>query len=194
VTSSFNGPDYDTLYDRPSTEQSPPPVEAALAAELLAMTAEDHRTQAGGVGGTFEEQLAWRRVTARNGDRLREIMTEHGWPTQALVGAEASRCAWLIAQHADRQLDVQRKALALLERAVEQGAAGDPEGPRQIAFLHDRVLVNEGRRQLYGTQIAGVIDGAPVPWPCEDPENLDRRRTEVGIEPFDVHVRRFAPG
>lgn len=35
------------------------------------------------------EQLAWRRLTARHGDRLGEIMDEYGWPTAELVGEEA---------------------------------------------------------------------------------------------------------
>lgn len=64
--------------------------------------------------------------------------------------------------------------------------------PREPAFLRDRTLVNEGRKQIYGTQIAGVEDGLPVPWPCEEPERVDELRAEVGIEPFDEYVARFS--
>ncbi|MFD5780205.1 DUF6624 domain-containing protein [Streptomyces sp. NPDC126933] len=53
-------------------------------------------------------------------------------------------------------------------------------------------LVNEGRKQVYGTQIAGVKDGSPIPWPCEEPERMDELRVEVGIEPFDEYVAKFA--
>ncbi|MFF2012244.1 DUF6624 domain-containing protein [Streptomyces sp. NPDC058195] len=162
---------------------------AALAAELTDMAAADHRATVLAHSDDFAEQLAWRRLTARHGDRLGEIMDEYGWPTAELVGEEAARAAWLIAQHADRQLDVQRRALRLLRTAVEAGAAA----PRELAFLRDRTLVNEGSRQIYGTQIAGVKDGAPVPWPCEEPARMDELRAEVGIEPFDVYVARFAP-
>lgn len=162
---------------------------SGLAAELTRMAEEDHLTSADGLSDDFARQLAWRRLTARHGDRLAEIMDEHGWPTPALVGAEASRAAWLIAQHADRQLDVQRRALALMEQAAETGGAD----PAQVAFLRDRTYVNEGREQLYGTQIAGVRDGEPVPWPCVDPARMDERRAEVGIEPFAVHTARHAP-
>lgn len=102
--------------------------------------------------------------------------------------APAYRAAWLIAQHADRQLDVQRRALQLMQQAVSAGAAS----PRELAFLHDRTRVNEGRKQTYGTQIAGVKDGAPVPWPCEEPERMDELRVEVGIEPFDEYVAKFS--
>ncbi|MFD5689514.1 DUF6624 domain-containing protein [Streptomyces rubiginosohelvolus] len=161
---------------------------AALAVELTDMAAADHRTAVHANSAAAAEQLAWRRLTARHGDRLGEIMAEYGWPTAELVGEEAARAAWLVAQHADRQLDIQRRALQLMQQAVSAGAPG----PRELAFLHDRTRVNEGREQIYGTQIAGVKDRAPVPWPCEEPERVDELRATVGIEPFDEYVARFS--
>ncbi|WP_328742780.1 DUF6624 domain-containing protein [Streptomyces caniferus] len=161
---------------------------AALTAELIRMAEEDHAASPGANSADPAEQLAWRRLTARHGDRLRQIMDAYGWPTAELVGDEAARGAWLIAQHADRQLDVQRRALRLMEAAVAAGAAG----PRELAFLRDRTLVNEGRKQIYGTQIAGIEDGSPVPWPCDDPERMDALRAEAGIEPFKEYVAKFA--
>ncbi|MFI7345318.1 DUF6624 domain-containing protein [Streptomyces sp. NPDC049936] len=161
---------------------------AALAVELTDMAAADQRSAVCANSDDPAEQLAWRRLTARHGDRLGEIMDEYGWPTAGLVGEEAARAAWLIAQHADRQLDVQRRALQLMQQAVSAGVAS----PRELAFLRDRTLVNEGRKQVYGTQIAGVKDGAPVAWPCEEPERMDEFRVEVGIEPFDEYVAKFS--
>ncbi|MEU6171713.1 DUF6624 domain-containing protein [Streptantibioticus parmotrematis] len=161
---------------------------AAVAAELVDMAAADHGAARRANSDDPAEQLAWRRLTTRHADRLAEIMDAHGWPTAERFGADAARAAWLIAQHADRQLDVQRRALRLMEQAAAQGDVS----ARELAFLRDRVLVNEGREQIYGTQIAGVRDGAPVPWPCEDPERMDERRAEVGIPPFDEYVAQFS--
>ncbi|MYT27267.1 MULTISPECIES: DUF6624 domain-containing protein [unclassified Streptomyces] len=161
---------------------------AAVAAELVAMAAEDNAAAPRANSDDFADQLAWRRLTARHADRLTEILDAHGWPTADRFGADAARAAWLIAQHADRQLDVQRRALSLLERAVTDGLAS----PRDLAFLQDRTRVNDGREQLYGTQIAGVRNGAPIPWPCQDPESMDQRRAEVGIPPFDDYVAQFS--
>ncbi|HEX2312955.1 MAG TPA: DUF6624 domain-containing protein [Thermomonospora sp.] len=160
-----------------------------LTDELMAMAAEDHAAVHKGVSDDFAEQLEWRRLTAEHADRLARILDEHGWPAVSTVGEEAARAAWLVAQHADRQLDLQRRALALMREAVAAGEAS----VRDLAFLHDRVRVNEGRPQTYGTQIAGVRDGVPVPWPCEDPEHMDDRRAAVGIDPFAVHVAKHAP-
>lgn len=153
------------------------------------MTDEDRARQAGALSDDVAAQLAYRRVTTRNADRLVDIMAERGWPTVTLVGAEAAQRAFLVAQHADRQLDVQRRALELMGAAVDAGEAS----AQHLAMLRDRVLVNEGRPQVYGTQIANVVDGVPVPWPTEDPDGLDARRAEVGLDPFAVHVARHAP-
>ncbi|MFC7550875.1 DUF6624 domain-containing protein [Plantactinospora sp. GCM10030261] len=160
-----------------------------LAAELIELTDEDKRLQGGAFGDDYPAQLAHRRVTTRNADRLAEIMDEHGWPGVSLVGAEGARRAWLIAQHADRQLDVQRRAVRLMAAAV---AAGDAD-PGQLAMLRDRTLVNEGRPQIYGSQIAGLRDGAPVPWPSVEPDRVDEMRAEVGLDPFAAHVATHAP-
>jgi len=47
-------------------------------------------------------------VEVANTDRPRDIVAEVGWPGRALVGERAAEHAWLIAQHADHQLDSQR--------------------------------------------------------------------------------------
>lgn len=163
-------------------------VNESLARELIDMTDEDQRLVSGALGDDLEARLAYRRVTVRNADRLREILDEVGWPTISLVGAEAARRAWLVAQHADQQLPLQRRALELMAQAVERG---DAEASL-LAMLRDRVAVNEGRRQVYGTQIFRMADGTPVPWPCEDPERMDERRAAVGLEPFAAYVARYA--
>lgn len=166
--------------------------EQELAEELLALMAEQkelmQRTGAGSVGPVPPEvRREQREVFVRHADRLKDLLEVHGWPTADIVGPEAARGAWLIAQHADTQLDVQRLAVGLLREATLAGTAHR----RELAFLEDRLAVNEGRYQVYGTQIADVVDGKPVLWPCLDLDRLDERRAEVGIEPFAHNAARY---
>lgn len=128
-----------------------------------------------------------RRVDVANTDRLRAIVTKYGWPGVALVGEQGAEHAWLLAQHADHQLDSQRLFLQELEKAVAAGDAPD----RHLAYLTDRVAMNEGRPQTYGTQIRDVRNGDGVPWPIADPEQLDDRRGSVGLEPFAKYVAQW---
>ncbi|MDJ1135518.1 DUF6624 domain-containing protein [Streptomyces iconiensis] len=158
------------------------------------MRAEDEANAPRANSADLTDQLAWRRLTARHGDRLRALLEEHGgWPVPDEVGEEAATGAWLVAQHADRQLDVQRLAVRLLEQAVAEGTAG-PEGRRRLAFLRDRLHVNAGLPQKYGTQIQGLTsDGAPIPWPIENPDMLDVHRARAGIPPFATYTAAHAP-
>ncbi len=61
---------------------------AKLAEELVALSEEDSRAAYATLNSDdVDMQLAWRRLTARNGDRLNEIMDEYGWP----IGAGGGR-------------------------------------------------------------------------------------------------------
>src|ERR687894_1741011 len=168
-------------------------MDRVLAAELARMADEDQRfrSRLQGDGNEFvrridlESRMEAQRIDVSNTDRLRDIVSEHGWPGRSLVGEGGAHHAWLIAQHADRQLDFQREALELLADAVSRGEAAQ----RDLAYLTDRVRLNEGREQVYGTQIAEVKDGNGVPWPVEDPANLDARRAGVGLPPFEEYSR-----
>jgi hypothetical protein len=168
-----------------------------LADELTAMVDEQHEfvDQTGTEADASlspRQRMERRAMFVRHADRLMELLLATGrWPAKAQVGALAAQGAWLIAQHADTQLDVQRVALALLRVAVAEGTAGG-SGARELAMLEDRVAVNEGRPQTYGTQIAEVIGGRPVPWPVTEPERLDERRAGVGLEPLAESTDRSA--
>jgi hypothetical protein len=168
--------------------------DAALRAELEAMVDEQRalmeRTGGGSVGpAPVEARRERREVFVRHADRLEQLLADGGWPTPARVGEVAARGAWLVAQHADTQLSVQRLALRLLGEAAARGEAP----AQQLAMLTDRVAVTEGRHQTYGTQVADVVDGRPVLWPVTDPDRLDERRATVGLEPLATHLARYLP-
>lgn len=80
-------------------------------------------------------------------------MERRGWPTHSLVGEQAATSAWLLAQHADHDLALQRRFLDLMCAAPAGEVA-----PMHTAYLTDRVLIAEGKSQVYGTQMT-LIDG-----------------------------------
>lgn len=114
-------------------------------------------------------------------ERLKEIIDEHGWPTIDLVGRDGASAAWLIAQHADFDVAFQQRALALMTDALTD----DQVDPVDVAYLEDRVAVNRGRPQTYGTQIR-CLDGRPEPaTPIVEAASVDARRVEVGLDPLE---------
>src|SRR3546814_810989 len=135
----------------------------------------------------------WDAVDVSNQERLAEIFDEHGWPGWSLVGQDGSTAAWAIVQHADLDLDFQRRGLELLEAAVDAGDAS----PGDLAYLTDRVLVAEGKPQVYGTQWGLSVIGEPEPrTPIEDEANVDDRRAAAGLSTLDEYVEELqsAPG
>jgi hypothetical protein len=117
---------------------------------------------------------------------LKEVVAAHGWPGASLVGTDGAHAAWLLAQHADADPAFQRQCLGLIGAAVEAGEASLLE----YAYLTDRVLLAEGRPQVYGTQVTRR-DGAWVPRDLRDPELVDERRTATGLEPLAEYLERF---
>lgn len=120
------------------------------------------------------------KVDQRNTARLKDLILEHGWPTEAEVGEEAANGAWLLVQHADKDPEFQKQALELLKKAVAKGQASK----RNLAFLIDRVQVNSGLPQTFGTQFHGGPDGKLVPHPIADKRKLDKLRKSHDLEPF----------
>jgi hypothetical protein len=53
------------------------------------------------------------------------------------------------------------------------------------------VRVHAGQPQLYGTQFT-VTGGELDPFPIEDPQRLDERRAQTGLEPFAAYEARHA--
>ena len=118
-------------------------------------------------------------VHRENAMALNEIIAIHGWPGISLVGLEGCRVAWLIAQHSICTPELQRRFLHLLTIASESGDA--PK--RQVALLTDRVRFNEDRPQVYGT-VFDWNEKGELRCDIEDPENLDERRSTVGLPLF----------
>jgi Family of unknown function (DUF6624) len=151
-----------------------------LRAELLRRVEKDQ------VARKALDADAMREADGENLPWLKEVVAAHGWPGASLVGADGAHAAWLLAQHADAEPAFQRQCLGLIGAAVEAGEASLLE----YAYLTDRVLLAEGRSQVYGTQVTRR-DGAWVPRDLRDPELVDERRAAAGLEPLAEYLQRF---
>lgn len=56
-------------------------------------------------------------------------------------------------------------------------------------MLEDRVALGQGKKQIYGNQI-GVFQesGESYVLPLEDPDNVDKRRSEVGLGKLQNYI------
>src|ERR1039457_4324269 len=99
-----------------------------------------------------------------NTARLKEIIKQYGWPAPELVGSDGAFAMWLLVQHSEPEF--QEQVLPLV-----RGAYLARKLPGQCyALLLDRVLVRQGKPQVYGSQ------GRPISeWKDHVPA-LDRAR------------------
>ncbi|WP_333592552.1 DUF6624 domain-containing protein [Brevundimonas sp.] len=109
-------------------------------------------------------------------DELISMVPPQGWFLKSVYGEEAAGAAFLIVQHSG--LEHWRRFVPVLEPLV---ASGEVDGEK-FGLMYDRLALNEGRPQRYGTQMtckAGkwVIDRDNL----EDPENADARRAAMGF-------------
>lgn len=118
---------------------------------------------------------------------VRLLLAQHGWPGNQRVGRDGAQAAWLLVQHADHDVQFQADCLKLLRAAVER----DDASRQHLALLTDRVLVGQGKPQIYGTQFTQSRDGNYVPRLIEDPARVDERRSALGLPTLAEYERRL---
>jgi hypothetical protein len=138
----------------------------ALRRELLNMASIDQALRGEMVRKGFdvhdgELESRMAATDAHNTTRVQEIIKRYRWPGPDLVGIDGTEAAFLIALSG-----------------------------QSYALLLDRILVREGKPQVYGTQARDWRQWAtnvPTFEPIEDEVNVDQRRAQVGLPPLSEY-------
>jgi len=119
--------------------------------------------------------------------RLEEIFQKYGYPGYSLVGETGSQNFWLMVQHCDSDPAFQSRVLEKLKIEV------DNKNADAITFglLTDRVKINNGEKQLYGTQVEYNSLGQAYPINLADSANVNKRREEIGMEPIEEYLNQM---
>ncbi len=154
-----------------------------IAAELRAMLDIDQELRDNNLkdGDFWDDE-----IEGKNTQRMKEMIAEIGFPTISMVGQEGMQNAWLLIQHADRDIEFQKMCLNLMKSLNPSNV--DERHLRHVAYLEDRIRVNQKLPQIYGTQFH-QINGEHVPEPIEDEVNLEKRRAEMGLGTMDEQIK-----
>jgi len=117
-----------------------------------------------------------------NKRKLLELLDLYGWPTATSVTEYAAAGAALIINHTT--YEIRSQYFPMLEEAFKQGEAQS----LRYAKMQDRLLVEEGKKQLYGTQWK-FENSERVPHPIDQPEYVDKRRAEIGLGPLNIYLK-----
>ena len=117
--------------------------------------------------------------------RLKQIFDKYGFIGFDLAGEEGSRNFWLMVQHSDHNPNFQKEVLERMKIEVDKGNAI----PSNYGLLVDRVNLNTGEKQIYGTQVTYNMEtGQAYPKPLEDSLNVNARRISIGLEPIEEYL------
>lgn len=98
----------------------------------------------------------------------------------------ASQTVWLVIQHAPLEYQQEHYDYALL--AYFNGNLDS----WMFAMLLDRMRTNEGKSQLFGSQLMdNAVTGKPEFLEIVDKENINTRRNKVGLPPIEEYAKRY---
>ncbi|MFT4249510.1 MAG: hypothetical protein QM581_15980 [Pseudomonas sp.] len=149
---------------------------------------QDARKRAIAHGNTKEDLESLQSIDKDNTRWLKGVVGKKGWPTIAQVGPEGADAAWVLIQHADQDPAFQAEVLPMMERLVMSHEADSSK----YALLTDRVLINQGKPQRYGSQFHSNDDGSISMSPTEDESGLDARRIRIGLQPIAEYKKMLS--
>jgi hypothetical protein len=118
--------------------------------------------------------------------KVKKIIDENGWLGSDIIGEKGNKTLFLVIQHSDYK--TQSAYLPLLREAVKKHNAK----ASHLAILEDRVALSLGEKQIYGSQVGQDNQtGEFYIFPIEDPENVDIKRAEVGLEPISDYLKNW---
>lgn len=123
---------------------------------------------------------------ARHQPVLEQMVRRYGYPGFRQVGEKSANNFWLLVQHADAHPDFQRRVLQLMLVEVKRKNVN----PSNYAYLTDRVAINAGQPEEYGTQVEykGPGLGRAVPKSLRDPARVNQRRAAIGMDPLEKYL------
>lgn len=126
------------------------------------------------------------KIDRQNLIKVISLIEKCGMPTTKQISAKQMNTIWLVLQHADNEN--RKKYFKILKKSAKNGDLS--EG--QIAIMQDRILMMDGKPQIYGSQI--VENKETRKWEIYNLKNsklVDKRRAKVGLSPLDEYVKKW---
>lgn len=108
--------------------------------------------------------------------KIDKIIAKYGYPGKSLVGEPENTSAWYVIQHSNKI----ENYFPLIKKAGKKN-----ELPKTlVAMMEDRLLVQQDKEQIYGTQGSGfnTKNGwTMVIHPIKNPEKVNKLRRKMGF-------------
>ena len=124
-------------------------------------------------------------ISSNNFEEMQNMLNNYGWPKYSVVGKLAADAPLLVINHHESD-EIRKEYLEVIKENCLLGEGSCME----YAKIQDRILVNSGESQIYGMQFHYDNERKLVPFPIVDPEFVDQRRLEIGLEPLKDYLKR----
>lgn len=172
-----------------------PQLDLALTESLDAILQNDQRYRQAFMeieithGQSSNEMKELKKIMAANDSinsmKVQTILNSQGWPAADIAGPESGTAIFLVIQHSD--LKTQEKLLPHVKDAVKTKKIPSS----YLALLEDRMAIDKGKKQKYGSQVGRDSSGNYYLEPLEDPKGVDLRRAEIGLGPLADYLKQW---
>lgn len=126
-----------------------------------------------------EQQAIYEKNHVINERKVKDILDKYGWPAKEMAGEQGNWTICNVIQHSDNTVRIQY--LPMMRQAVKDQKLE----PRFLVRAEDRIATERGDLQIYGGQMKYYPEtGSFNLWPVFEPENIDKRRADIGLEPI----------
>ncbi|SMO68866.1 DUF6624 domain-containing protein [Solitalea koreensis] len=117
--------------------------------------------------------------------KVTKLIETYGWLGPNIVGKKGSEAIFntMIKAHPN----LIRKCMPDILKAVKVNIAS----PAQLAMFEDKLAVDMGQRQKYGSQVNYDEHGEWKVAPIEDEKNVDKRRAQVGLPALTEYLKTY---
>lgn len=130
-----------------------------------------HKLPEGGVDQLIVDKM--NAIDRSNVVRVKQIIKQYGYPGKRLVGIPTNESAWYVIQHSE---DIEHYF-----PLIKQAGSRNELPFTLVAMMQDRLLMQQGKEQIYGTQVRCEGAGCYV-WPIASPSQVNQRRKKAGFD------------
>jgi hypothetical protein len=139
--------------------------------------------------GSAQVRAQWPKIErqdAANLVKVKKILDTHGWLSKEVVGDKANSALFLVIQHAGRK--TWEKYVPMMREAVKNQTASAAD----LAKLEDRLALEQGKKQLYGTQLGhDEATNRYYVFPIDDPDHIDARRKAMRLDSMHRYLNEW---
>lgn len=131
--------------------------------------------------------LIMNKIDSLNLIEVENIIKIYGYPGRDLVGDTLNETVFYVIQHSKKI----EEYLPLIRKA----AFNEDVPMNKLAMMEDRYLMDNGKEQIYGTQIRGQKnkEGKWIDfiWPIKNPDSINIIRNKIGLENIEDYAKKF---